>query len=119
MMDAVWATHKGCWIKILIVVDKDVSFLYRRCHVGLCHESSTHQDMIMIPNHIGFPLDPSSERPGESSHLGIDATIKVPERFEKYPPLSIPSEELLAYLKKKYGSTDFWKKLFGGLRLET
>lgn len=113
VMDAVWATHKGCWIKILIVVDKDVDpFCIEDVMWAIATRVQPHQDMMVIPNHVGFPLDPSSERPGESSHLGIDATIKVPERFEKYPPLSIPSENLLASLKAKYGSTDFWKKLF-------
>lgn len=115
VIDAIWATHKGCWIKILIVVDKDID-IYNLEDViwAISTRVQPHSDIFVIDEHIGFPLDPSASRPGVSSHMGIDATIKIPERFDAYPPLSIPSEELLEKVKKRYGHTDFFKKIMAG-----
>ena len=114
VMDAIWSTHKGCWIKFLIVVDEDID-LYSMDDVmwALATRVQPHSDTYVIDNHIGLPLDPSANRPGVSSHMGIDATIKVPERFDSYPPLSIPSEGLMETLKRRYGDTDFYKKIMG------
>ena len=115
VMDAIWSTHKGCWIKILIVVDKDIN-IYNVEDViwAISMTVQPHTDTFVIDNHIGFPLDPSSNRPGVSSRMGIDATIKIPERFETYPPLSIPSDDFMETLKQKYRGADFFKKIVGG-----
>lgn len=67
--------------------------------------------MFIVERHIGSPFDPSANVPGVSSHLGIDAAVKIPERFTKYPPLSVPSESLMAKVKEKFGKEDFWRKL--------
>jgi len=114
VMDAIWATRKGCWIKILIVVDKDIN-IYDIDDViwAISTRVQPHSDTFVIDNHIGFPLDPSANRPGVSSHMGIDATVKIPERFDSYPPLSIPSEDLMATLRKRYGHTAFFRKIMG------
>jgi 3-polyprenyl-4-hydroxybenzoate decarboxylase len=72
-----------------------------------------HSDTFVVNDHIGYVLDPSASRPGVSSHMGIDATVKVPERFGQYPPLSIASDDLLNRLEKEYGHTDFYKKIMG------
>lgn len=114
VMDAIWSTHKGCWIKILIVVDKDID-IYNVEDViwAISMRAQPYTDTFVIDNHIGFPLDPSSNRPGVSSHMGIDATVKIPERFDTYPPLSIPSEDFMETLKQKYGDADFFKRISG------
>jgi UbiD family decarboxylase len=114
VMDAIWATHKGCWIKILIVVDKDID-IYNINDViwAVATRVQPHSDTFVIDNHIGYPLDPSASRPGVSSHMGIDATIKIPERFESYPPISVPSDDLMDTLRRRYGHTSFFKKIMG------
>lgn len=116
VMDAIWATHKGCWIKILIVVDKDIN-IYDVEDVmwAISTRVQPYSDTFVIDNHIGFPLDPSSNRPGVSSHMGIDATVKIPERFDSYPPLSVPSEDLMEKMRQQYGETAFFKKIMGEL----
>jgi len=112
VMDAIWATHKGCWIKVLIVVDKDID-IYDVNDViwAISTRVQPHSDVFIVDEHIGYPLDPSAKRPGISSRMGIDATIKVPERFDSYPPLSIPSQDLLSKVKKRYGHSDFFKRI--------
>jgi 3-polyprenyl-4-hydroxybenzoate decarboxylase len=72
-----------------------------------------HSDTHIVNDHIGYPLDPSAETPGVSSHMGIDATIKVPERFKNYPPLSVPSDGLLAAIEQKYGRLSFYSRIIG------
>ena len=115
VMDAIWATHKGCWIKILIVVDKDINIYDVEDIIwAISTRVQPHSDTFIIDDHIGFPLDPSAKRPGVSSHMGIDATVKIPERFDTYPPLSISSEDLLEAIKHRYGHTAFYKKIMEG-----
>jgi 4-hydroxy-3-polyprenylbenzoate decarboxylase len=114
VMDAIWATHKGCWIKVLIVVDKDINIYDLEDVIwAISMRVQPHSDTHIVNDHIGFPLDPSAKIPGISSHMGIDATIKVPERFTSYPPLSVPSDGLLAGIEKKFGRAPFYSRLFG------
>lgn len=112
VMDAVWATHKGCWIKILVVVDEDID-IYDVEDVlwAISLRVQPHSDTFVINDHIGYPLDPSAGVPGVSSHMGIDATIKVPERFTSYPPLSVASPSLLEAIERKYGHTEFYRRI--------
>ncbi|MBN1106907.1 MAG: UbiD family decarboxylase [Deltaproteobacteria bacterium] len=112
VMDAIWATHKGCWIKFLVVVDEDID-IYSIDDVvwAMATRVQPHSDTYVIDQHIGFPLDPSAGRPGVSSHMGIDATVKIPERFDSYPPLAVPSEGLMATIRKLYGETGFYKRI--------
>lgn len=118
VMDAIWATHKGCWIKFLVVVDEDID-IYSIDDViwAMATRVQPHSDTYVIDNHIGFPLDPSANLPGVSSHMGIDATVKIPERFDSYPPLSVPSEGLMEKIRERYGETDFYKRIMGELNL--
>jgi UbiD family decarboxylase len=117
VMDAIWATHKGCWIKILIVVDKDINIYDVEDIIwAISTRVQPHSDTFIIDEHIGFPLDPSAKRPGVSSHMGLDATVKIPERFDSSPPLSISSEDLLETIKHRYGHTAFFKKIMEGQR---
>jgi len=114
VMDAVWATHKGCWIKFLVVVDEDIDIYDVEDVIwAISLRVQPHSDTFIVNDHIGYPLDPSASVPGVSSHMGIDATIKVPERFKEYPPLSVPSDSLLAEIEQKYGRTRFYKRMMG------
>jgi UbiD family decarboxylase len=114
VMDAVWATHKGCWIKFLIVVDEDIDIYSVEDVIwAVSMRVQPHTDTFVVNEHIGFPLDPSAQVPGISSHMGIDATVKIPERFAEYPPLSIPSQSLMAEIKGKFEKEEFWQRLFG------
>lgn len=119
VMDAIWATHKGCWIKFLVVVDEDID-IYSIDDVvwAIAMRVQPHSDTYIVDQHIGFPLDPSASRPGVSSHMGIDATVKIPERFDTYPPLSVPSDGLMDTIKKLYGETDFFKRIMDGRKPE-
>jgi len=112
VMDAIWATHKGCWIKFLVVVDEDID-IYSVDDViwAISMRTQPHSDTFVVNDHIGYPLDPSARVPGTSSHMGIDATVKVPERFTSYPPLSIASESLLKVIEEKYGHTGFYRAI--------
>ena len=114
VMDAIWATHKGCWIKFLVVVDEDID-IYSIDDViwAISMRVQPHSDTFVVDDHIGYPLDPSARNPGISSHMGIDATVKVPERFTSYPPLSIASDALLAEIKQKYGQFTFYNRIMG------
>jgi 3-polyprenyl-4-hydroxybenzoate decarboxylase len=112
VMDAVWATHKGCWIKFLIVVDEDIDIYSVEDVVwALSMRVQPHSDTFIIDEHIGYPLDPSASVPGVSSHMGIDATVKIPERFTSYPPLSIPSNDLMERLERAYGEAEFYRRI--------
>jgi hypothetical protein len=45
------------------------------------------------------------------SQLGIDAAVKISERFTKYLPFSVPSESLMAKIREKFRKEVFWKKM--------
>ena len=64
-------------------------------------------DMFMVEGHIGCRFNPSAHVSDMSSHLEIDVTAKIPQRFTKYPLLSVPSESLMAKIKGKLGEKDF------------
>lgn len=114
VMDAIWATHKGCWIKFLIVVDEDIDiYSVEDVMWAMSTRAQPHSDTFIVKDHIGFVLDPSASIPGRASHMGIDATVKVPERFNSYPPLSIASEPLLEAMVRKYRHADFYKRIMG------
>lgn len=112
VMDAIWATHKGCWVKFLVVVDEDID-IYSPDDViwAIAMRAQPHTDTFVVNDYVGMQLDPSASVPGTSSHMGIDATVKVPERFSSYPPLSIASESLLRAIEQKYGHTGFYRKI--------
>ncbi len=113
VMDAVWATHKGCWIKFLVVVDEDIDIYSVEDVIwAVSMRVQPHTDTFVVNEHIGFPLDPSACIPGVSSHMGIDATVKIPERFTEIPPLSIPTQSLMAEIEEKFGKEEFWQRLF-------
>jgi len=56
------------------------------------------EDTIINESGQAFILDPSARKghhgfPTVGSQIGIDATMKVPERFESYQEVSMPTQE--------------------------
>jgi 3-polyprenyl-4-hydroxybenzoate decarboxylase len=66
-------------------------------------------DTIINESGQAFVLDPSATKghhgfPVTGSQLGIDATMKVPERFDTYQEVSMPTaEEVLSLAEKLKG----------------
>jgi UbiD family decarboxylase len=63
-------------------------------------------DIIINDSAQAFVLDPSATKgphgfPVTGSQIGIDATMKVPERFESYQEVSLPTAEEVAALAEK------------------
>jgi UbiD family decarboxylase len=63
-------------------------------------------DTIINPSGQAFVLDPSAPKghhgfPVVGSQLGIDATMKVPERFSHYQEVSMPTADEVTALAKK------------------
>jgi UbiD family decarboxylase len=52
-MEAVWATHKGCWIKFLIVVDDDIDIYSVEDVIwAISMRVQPHSDTFIIDEHI-------------------------------------------------------------------
>jgi 3-polyprenyl-4-hydroxybenzoate decarboxylase len=63
-------------------------------------------DTIINESAQAFVLDPSAPKghhgfPVVGSQIGIDATMKVPERFETYQEVSQPTQEEVAAIAAK------------------
>ena len=63
-------------------------------------------DMIVNKSGQAFVLDPSAPKahhgfPVTGSQMGIDATIKVPERVDEYQEVSFPPREKVAQVAEK------------------
>jgi 3-polyprenyl-4-hydroxybenzoate decarboxylase len=63
-------------------------------------------DIVMNPSGPAQLLDPSLPKNAQgagslSEQFGIDATIKVPERHESYPEVSIADEAQVASLAQR------------------
>jgi 3-polyprenyl-4-hydroxybenzoate decarboxylase len=64
------------------------------------------KDSIIQPDGIPMILDPSCEKSPQfgafrSDQMGIDATIKIPERFSEYPEVSKADPVQVAEIAKK------------------
>ena len=64
------------------------------------------EDTIINEKGQAFLLDPSATKghhgfPVVGSQIGIDATMKVPERFESYQEVSMPTAEEVASVAAK------------------
>ncbi|MDE0454435.1 MAG: hypothetical protein OXJ63_03895, partial [Gammaproteobacteria bacterium] len=65
-------------------------------------------DIIMNPSGQAFVLDPSAPKsaqgvPVQSEQMGIDATVKIPERFTEYPEVSQADPADVAALAERLG----------------
>ena len=114
VLHAVWGAS-GRWgrtAKIVVVVGPDVNpYDLNEVEWAILTRVQPHSDTIINKSGQAFLMDPSA--PKDSSHgialqseqMGIDATIKVYERFHSYPEYSnADSESVSAIAEKLKGS---------------
>jgi 4-hydroxy-3-polyprenylbenzoate decarboxylase len=96
ILHAVWGAS-GRWgrtAKLVIVVGPDVNpYDWNQVEWAIMSRVQPYSDTIINRTGQAFVDDPSAPRfaqgvPMESEQMGIDATIKVPERFDDYPEVS-------------------------------
>jgi UbiD family decarboxylase len=102
VLHAVWGSA-GRWgrtAKLVVVVGPDVDpYDMNSVEWAMQTRWQPVSDSIINPAGQAFVLDPSCEKSPQfgafrSQQMGIDATIKIPERFTEYPEVSnaVPSE---------------------------
>jgi 3-polyprenyl-4-hydroxybenzoate decarboxylase len=109
VLHAVWgaAGRWGRTAKIAIVVGPDVDpYDMDSIEWAIATRVQPVEDTIMNPKGQAFLLDPSATKghhgfPVVGSQMGIDATMKVPERFEAYQEVSMPTPDEVASLAEK------------------
>ncbi len=104
VMHAIWGMHQAMFTKCIVVLDEDVDVHdYREvCWKALNHiDPERDVEFAMGPVDI---LDHASRLPGYGSHLGIDATRKLPgEGFDRPWPDEIRmSPEVRALVDRKW-----------------
>ena len=93
--------------KFVIVVGPDVNPNdMNSVMVAVASRVQPYSDSIINRSAPGMLLDASAPFSpqrcrAESEQIGIDATIKIPERFQKFPPPAIPSSDAVAAMKAK------------------
>jgi 3-polyprenyl-4-hydroxybenzoate decarboxylase len=96
ILHAVWGAS-GRWgrtAKLVIVVGPDVDpYDWNQVEWAIMSRVQPYSDTIINRTGQAFVDDPSAPRsaqgvPMQSEQMGIDATIKVPERFDDYPEVS-------------------------------
>lgn len=106
---AVWgaAGRWGRTAKIVIVVGPDVNpYDMDSIEWAIATRVQPATDTIINESGQAFVLDPSAPKghhgfPVTGSQLGIDATMKVPERFSHYQEVSMPTAEEVEALAEK------------------
>jgi len=109
VLHAVWgaAGRWGRTAKLVVVVGPDVDpYDMNSVEWAMQTRWQPIKDSIMNAAGQAFVLDPSCEKSPQfgafrSEQMGIDATIKVPERFSEYPEVSNAIPEELAALTEK------------------
>ena len=113
VLQAVWGAN-GRWgptAKLVVVVGPDVN-PYDLSEIEWAIQTRVQPQTDTIINEAGqaFLMDPSAVKdPGHgialvSEQVGIDATIKIPERFESYPKYSnAEPEDVIAIAEKLKG----------------
>jgi len=93
ILHAVWGSA-GRWgrtAKMVVVVGPDVDpYDWNSIEWAIMTRVQPHSDTIINRSGQAYLLDPSPPRseqgiPVMSEQIGIDATIKIPERFKEYP----------------------------------
>lgn len=105
--------HGMPYSKIIIVVDDTVDpFNFEQVMWAMTTQVNPDQDVNVLKNMPGMPLDPSSVPPGMHSKLIIDATTPVPPqeihggtRLLEVPKNTEKWEDHLKEMIKKLGST--------------
>lgn len=109
VLHAVWGSA-GRWgrtAKIVYVVGPDVDpYDMDSIEWAVATRVQPATDTIINDSAQAFVLDPSATKgphgfPVTGSQIGIDATMKVPERFESYQEVSMPAAEEVAALAEK------------------
>jgi len=109
VLHAVWGSA-GRWgrtAKIVIVVGPDVDpYDMDSIEWAIATRVQPAEDTIINQSGQAFLLDPSATKghhgfPVVGSQLGIDATMKVPERFDTYQEVSMPTPEEVASIADK------------------
>jgi 3-polyprenyl-4-hydroxybenzoate decarboxylase len=96
ILHAVWgaAGRWGRTAKMVIVVGPDVDpYDMTQIDWAIMSRVQPKSDIIINASGQAFVLDPSASKsaqgvPTQSEQMGIDATIKIPERFTDYPEVS-------------------------------
>ncbi|MBI3089350.1 MAG: UbiD family decarboxylase [Candidatus Tectomicrobia bacterium] len=104
-MHAVWATQSGKYIKVLIVVDKDINiFDHRAVTWAIATRFQPGRDLVLDPRGIGSQLDPAAwPKSGIGGSMGIDATQKWEQ--EGGPPKG-SEQELISH-----AASPFWREI--------
>ena len=112
ILHAVWGSA-GRWgrtAKLVVVVGPDVDpYDLKQVEWAIQTRWQPIKDSIINPAGQAFVLDPSCEKSPQfgafrSEQMGIDATIKIPERFTEYPEVSKATpDEIAAIAKKLHG----------------
>lgn len=96
VLHAVWgaAGRWGRTAKMVVVVGPDVDpYDLGQIEWAIMSRVQPKSDVIINASGQAFVLDPSAPKsaqgvPTQSEQMGIDATIKIPERFDDYPEVS-------------------------------
>ena len=109
IIHAVWGSA-GRWgrtAKLIVVVGPDVDpYDLKQVEWAIMTRWQPFTDSVTNPSGPAMVLDPSAEK-GEqfgafrSSQMGIDATIKIPERFKEYPEVSRADPAEVAAIARK------------------
>jgi 4-hydroxy-3-polyprenylbenzoate decarboxylase len=109
VLHAVWgaAGRWGRTAKVLVVVGPDVNpYDLTAIEWAIQTRVQPVSDIILNKSGQAFILDPSAPRgpqgfPTSGEQMGIDATIKIPERFTDYNPVSQADPAQVAQVAKK------------------
>ncbi len=109
VLHAVWGAS-GRWgrtAKLVVVVGPDVNpYDLQSVEWAVSTRVQPQSDTIINRSGQAFVLDPSAPKgpqgfPPSSEQMGIDATIKVPERFREYAEVSQADPAAVAAIAKK------------------
>jgi len=106
VMEDVWSTDLGSFVKYLIVVDDDID-VHDTSQVlwAVSTRSQPHKDTVIIPEAPGLTLDPSQDVERVTSRIGIDATLPVGVPF---PEMVSPPKDVLESVKKRWNELIPW-----------
>ncbi len=109
VLHAVWGAS-GRWgrtAKLVVVVGPDVNpYDLQSVEWAVATRVQPHSDTIVNRSGQAFLMDPSAPKgpqafPASSEQMGIDATIKVPERFQQYAKVSQADPAAVAAIAEK------------------
>ena len=109
VLHAVWgaAGRWGRTAKVVVVVGPDINpYDMTAVDFAIGSRVQPYEDSIINKSAQAFVLDPSAVKgpqgfPMAGSQIGIDATIKIPERFTDYAPVSQAEPEKVAAIAEK------------------